>query len=106
MSLTIIDKDNINIVIEKRENTVASTGPESYSIPYVRLTVNILVNGKIKRLQVTTELEMKPIELDSKKLALHIKDYKEVNVLHDIILQLWYDIEWFYGNLKELIKEL
>ena len=92
MSITILEQDNLNVIIWKWEQL---TSEPWEIIQCIHLFVNLQVNGKLKQL-------FQPLASEDWKL----QDYTRFWVLVETLDQLWYETMWIYDRLEEWIARL
>lgn len=92
MSITILEQDNLNIIIGKWEQL---TNEPWKTISNIRLFVNLQVNGKLK--QLFQGISLKDGE---------INDWIVINTLIDTLNQLGYETPWVYDKIEKWIAKL
>ena len=99
MSITIIEQDNLNVIISLWEIITQEKGngnPEKD----LRIFINILVNGKLKQLFQTFKIDK------LSNWGYKIVDLPRLSILCDTISQLWYDVTWFYPSFEKWLLKL
>ena len=92
MSITILEQDNLNVIIWKWAQLISEHWK---TIQCIHLFVNLQVNGKIKQLFQSLSSEDWKLE-----------DYTRFWVLVETLDQLWYETMWIYDRLEEWISKL